>query len=158
MKQRLFFLFGVLLYFVSSEAQEVDVTLMLQEVNAVRSHKCKCGRERKKAAPALVWDQKLEKAAQKHADDMYSNNFFSHDGTDGSNVSSRVDQQGFVWMMVGENIAEGYINEKDVVAGWMSSPGHCKNIMNAEFTHMGVAVSSDGKYWVQVFATPMANE
>ena len=155
MQQRIFFLLGMLFWIATSQAQQVDSNVMLEEVNKARSQKCKCGSEKQKAAPPLVWNQKLERAAQKHADDMARKKFFNHTGSDKSTVSSRVDKQGFVWMLVGENIAEGYKNEVDVVAGWMTSPGHCKNIMNPDFTHMGVAVSKDRKYWVQVLATPM---
>lgn len=146
---------GMLFWMAMAQAQKVDAHIMLQEVNKARGQKCKCGSEKQDAAPPLVWDQKLERAAQKHADDMARKKFFSHTGSDKSTVSSRVDKQNFEWMLVGENIADGFKNEVDVVAGWMTSPGHCKNIMNAEFTHMGVAVSKDGKYWVQVLATPM---
>lgn len=135
-------------------AQKLDKNLMLQEVNKARSKRCKCGSKRFKSAPKLVWDLRLEKAASRHAEDMASNTFFKHSGSDQSTVSKRVTEEKFIWKLVGENIAEGYLNERTVVAGWMNSPGHCKNIMNPEFTHIGVAVSSDGKYWVQVFATP----
>jgi uncharacterized protein YkwD len=155
MQQRILLLVGMLFWMATAQAQQLDADIMLQEVNDARGQKCKCGNERFKAAPPLVWDQKLERAAQKHADDMSRKKFFSHTGSDKSTVSSRVDKQNFEWMLVGENIADGYKTEADVVAGWMGSPGHCKNIMNPEFTHMGVAVSKDGKYWVQVFATPM---
>jgi uncharacterized protein YkwD len=155
MRQRIILLMGILFLAVIAQAQKVDADVMLREVNKARSQKCKCGNERQKVAPPLEWDQKLERAAQKHADDMARKKFFCHTGSDKSTVSTRVDKEEFVWMLVGENIADGYKNEVDVVAGWMTSPGHCKNIMNPEFTHMGVAVSKDGKYWVQVFATPM---
>jgi uncharacterized protein YkwD len=155
MQQRMVLLMGMLFLMATAQSQQLDASVMLEEVNKVRGQKCKCGNERQKAAPPLVWDEKLERAAQRHADDMARKKFFSHTGSDKSTVSSRVDKEAFVWMLVGENLADGYKNEADVVAGWMTSPGHCKNIMNPEFTHMGVAVSKDGRYWVQVFATPM---
>lgn len=153
--KRILLLVGILFWIATVEAQQVDAKIMLREVNNARGQKCKCGKEKQDAAPPLVWDEKLAEAAQQHANDMSRKDFFSHTGSDKSTVSSRVDKQNFEWMMVGENIADGYKTEADVVAGWMSSPGHCKNIMNPEFTHMGVAVSKDGKYWVQVLATPM---
>lgn len=135
--------------------QSLDKDVMLLEINKARSMKCKCGNETQKAAPALVWDDKLTEAAQKHANDMSSKNFFSHKGSDKSSVDERIEREGFEWQLVGENIADGYMSEAHVIEGWMDSPGHCKNMMNPGFSHVGVAVSSDGRYWVQVFATPL---
>lgn len=131
---------------------KLDTAVMLSLVNAARANDCICGDVKKEAAPELAWDDLLEKAAQKHADDMARKKFFSHTGSDKSTVSSRVDKVKFNWIIVGENIAMGNMNEETVVKGWLNSPGHCKNIMNPEFKYMGVALSSDGQYWVQVFA------
>lgn len=147
----------IFLLAVSNEvsAQKMDKQLMLQEVNKVRSKKCKCGAKKFKSAPNLTWDVRLEQAAKRHAEDMSQKKFLNHTGSDKSTVAIRVTDEEFTWQLVGENIAEGYPDVISVVSGWVNSPGHCKNIMNPEFTHLGAAVSSDGKYWVQVFATPM---
>jgi len=51
--------------------------------------------------------------------------------------------------MYGENIGMGYKNEKEMVEGWLKSPGHCKNIMNKGYKEMGVA--KVGSYWTQTF-------
>ncbi len=145
----------ILLLFFGNETfsqLRVNKDLMLNIVNTARVHDCKCGTEKQKAAPALKWNDALEKAAQKHANDMTREKFFSHTGSDKSTVGNRVERENFNWIIVGENIAQGHLNEEMVVKGWMESPGHCKNIMNPEFKYMGVAVSLDGTYWVQVFA------
>ncbi len=138
-----------------SAQTKIDQDLILKLVNEARSVDCKCGHESKKQAPPLIWDDKLEVAARRHANDMARKKFFSHTGSDNSSVSQRVDKVGFKWRTVGENLAMGRLNEAEVVKGWMDSPGHCNNIMNPDFKRMGVAISSDGKYWVQVFATAM---
>jgi len=131
---------------------KINTDLMLRLVNAARASDCLCGTDKKEAAPALKWDKALEKAAQKHANDMARKDFFSHTGSDKSTVSTRVDREKFEWIIVGENIAMGQMDEETVVDGWMNSPGHCKNIMNPEFKYIGVALSANGQYWVQVFA------
>ncbi len=136
-------------------AQKMDNNLMLKEVNKARSKRCKCGTMKFKPATNLIWDVKLEQAAIRHAEDMSQRKKLNHTGSDKSTVAMRVTDEEFTWKLVGENIAEGYPDVVSVVAGWVNSPGHCRNIMNPEFTHLGAAVSSDGKYWVQVFATPM---
>lgn len=147
-------LFAILLAgMAESFAQKaIDKKLLLELVNQARSKSCRCGGEKQKATTPLQWDEALERAAEKHANDMAAGEFFSHTGSDQSSVSDRVDREQFEWRAVGENIAMGHQDEKMVVEGWMNSPGHCKNIMSPDFKYMGVAVSADGKYWVQVFA------
>jgi uncharacterized protein YkwD len=97
----------------------------------------------------LLWNDVLEKAAYHHSADMYQNDYFSHTALDGSNGGVRIQRAGYNWMTYGENIAMGYKNERETVEGWLSSPGHCKNIMNRSFKEMGVA--RVGNYWTQEF-------
>jgi uncharacterized protein YkwD len=85
--------------------------------------------------------------------------FFSHTGPEGLGTGERVDERNYSWSAVGENIAAGQNSVDQVVDGWLSSPGHCANIMRAEFTEMGAAkIEAPGsKYsplWTQVFARP----
>lgn len=53
----------------------------------------------------------------------------------------------------GENIASGYSSAESVMNAWMNSPGHRKNILNANFRELGVGVCEKGGklYWVQMF-------
>jgi uncharacterized protein YkwD len=57
---------------------------------------------------------------------------------------------------VGENIGMGYINATAVMNGWMNSPGHRQNILNSNYTELGVGLvqGQGGLYWVQVFGKP----
>jgi uncharacterized protein YkwD len=149
----------LLLMLIQVAAQTgLDEERMLNLVNAARSQDCCCGDVEKTAVPPLTWDKALEKAARIHANDMSRKDFFSHTGSDKSTVSQRVDRVKFKWRAVGENIAKGQMDEATVVKGWMDSPGHCKNIMNPNFKYMGVALSSDGMYWVQVFADKITDD
>lgn len=132
---------------------KVDAEEMLRLVNEVRLAGTTCGDEAKVPVEQLVWDEALARAALMHANDMMRGNFFSHTGSNNSSVSQRVEKVGFSWRAVGENLAMGYESEAEAIKGWLSSPGHCANIMNPIFTRIGAAVSRDGKYWVQVFAT-----
>lgn len=138
--------------------QKVDKELILEEINKARAKSCKCGDQRFKGAPPLAWDERLEQAARLHAEDMMKNDFFSHTDSKGTAPAERVTNAGFEWRMVGENIAKGELDEVEVIQGWLNSPNHCKNIMEPGFTHVAVAVSSDGLYWVQVFGTPMPTQ
>lgn len=55
----------------------------------------------------------------------------------------------------GENIARYFATPKHTVLGWINSPGHRKNMLNAHYTRIGVAIEQDADgnfYWVQHFA------
>ncbi|HEV7334174.1 MAG TPA: CAP domain-containing protein [Flavisolibacter sp.] len=133
------------------EPWPVNKKLLLQLINQVRQKGCKCGDTYYPAAAPIAWNSKLEQAALVHSNDMYANNYFSHASKDGSKAGNRIDKMGYSWKTYGENIAFGYRTEKEVVKGWLLSPGHCKNIMSKTFKEMGVARVGD--YWTQVFAT-----
>ena len=87
-----------------------------------------------------------EKAAAKHADDLFKNSRFSHMGNDGSEASDRVEKAGYKWSAVGENIGKGYATAAQVVNGWRQSPGHCRNMMDPSFREIGAA--RKGEIWV----------
>lgn len=133
---------------------------MLARVNAARQQGANCGsRGVFQAAPPLTWNTRLSHAAQVQANDMARNQFFSHAGSDGSDVTDRVSATGYAWALVGENLAygsHGYFDATSVVDSWLSSDGHCANIMNPEFTELGAAKQTDATYdyWAQVLATP----
>lgn len=129
----------------------VNRAKMLQLVNEVRRKGCQCGDTYYYPAPPLTWNNQLELAAYKHTDDMAKNNFFSHYAPDGSRGSDRLERTGYRWKTYGENIGQGYKTEKEMLDGWLASPGHCKNIMNKTFKEMGVA--RVGTLWTQEFGS-----
>ena len=90
---------------------------------------------------------------------MTQHNFFDHTGSDGSTISMRVDDTGYNWRAVGENIAAGQDTASQAVEGWLNSPGHCRNLMSPDFTDVAVAcIEDDGadytRYWTNVLAAP----
>ncbi|GAA4755336.1 CAP domain-containing protein [Flavisolibacter ginsenosidimutans] len=129
----------------------VNKTLLLQLVNDVRKKGCKCGDTWYPSAPPVAWNELLEKAALNHSTDMNRNGFFSHTSPTNGKAGPRLEAIGYNWRTYGENIAMGYESEKEVVAGWLTSPGHCKNIMNPSYKEMGVA--KVGNLWTQDFGT-----
>ena len=104
-------------------------------------------------AGALAWNGLLTQAAQGHTQDMVTANFFSHTGSGGSTLTSRVNATGYLWSALGENIAAGYSGIDAVMAGWMASDGHCANLMNSNFTEVGLvcingtSANTYGNYW-----------
>ncbi|MGN6492124.1 MAG: CAP domain-containing protein [Agriterribacter sp.] len=132
-------------------AYNVKAGTLLDLVNEVRTKGCNCGGTSMPAVPALTWNDQLGQAAFEHSEDMKENNFFDHDGSDGSNVSIRVSDVGYTWTAVGENIASGQITEQEVMTSWLLSELHCKNIMSTLFKEMGAGRS--GNYWTQVLGS-----
>jgi len=144
---------------VVAQESTVDVRARVVElVNAARSKSRKCGSERFAAAPPLSVSRQLNDAAASHARDMARKNYFDHQGSDGSQPRDRVLRAGYQSRLTGENIALGPESAEEVVAGWLASPGHCANIMDSRFQHIGVGMTTGrGRgqiYWVQDFGAP----
>ncbi len=132
---------------------------MLSQINEARSQARQCGDQPFEAVESLAWSCKLEAAAKSHSQNMANNDYFSHTGLDGAGIEQRVGNQGYVWQAVGENIAAGHTSVSAVVAGWLDSPGHCRNIMNDAFTEMGMANAENSEsrystYWTQTLGNP----
>ena len=132
---------------------------VLRLVNAARAQPQHCGRSALPAAPPLQLSELLSQAALAHAQDMLRYGYFEHTGHDGSSPAQRIATTGYHYRLVGENLASGPQTPEEAVQGWMSSPGHCQNIMDPRFAELGVAYSTNriGEphiYWVQEFAAP----
>lgn len=142
----------------SADARAVGQKV-LALVNQARSRGAQCGGKTFARAAPLRLSPSLERAAAAHARDMADHRYLSHDGRDAASVADRVTRAGYRWRAVGENIAAGARTPEAVVKGWLESPGHCANIMNADYREMGVAYAvnaeaNPGIYWTQVFAAP----
>ena len=133
---------------------------VLELVNRARATPRLCGAKAFKAARPVRWNAVLAEASRLHAADMARHNYFSHGGRDGSDPGQRVERAGYRYRAIGENIAAGgQMQAEEAVAGWITSPGHCVNLMNPAFTEMGAAYAIDagsdmGIYWAQAFGTP----
>ena len=130
---------------------------LLNRINAARASARTCGGTAYPAVGSLNWNGALFAAAEGHSRDMAVNNYFSHTGLDGRNVAQRVSAGGYAWRAVGENIAAGQSSAGAVMSGWLSSPGHCGNIMSAQYQDVAVACvqrsgSAYGHYWTMVLA------
>jgi uncharacterized protein YkwD len=144
--------------FVTRDSHAKVRARVVDLVNEARKHRRRCGSEQFPAAAPLSVSQELNAAAAGHARDMARKKFFEHRGSNGSQPRDRVRRAGYDSRLTGENIALGPESAEEVVAGWLASPGHCANIMDARFQQIGVAVSVGRKrgqiYWVQNFGVP----
>ena len=112
---------------------------------------------------SLAIDSQLDRAADLHTDEMVQADRMSHQLPGEAGLGDRVTQTGYDWIGLGENVAAGHTTPEAVVDSWMNSPKHRENILDPNFTHMGVGYenapdnisnSNDtDTYWTQVFGT-----
>jgi uncharacterized protein YkwD len=141
-----------------SNVQTPEQYQRAQEViNLVNTERTTAG-----CAPLASNDQ-LTVAAQSHSEDMALNNFFSHTSPNPSQATldMRIASVGYNASLNAENIAAGNSTSTSVMNGWMSSGGHRDNILNCNYTDIGVGYyyeANDSRgyrhYWTQVFARP----
>jgi uncharacterized protein YkwD len=131
---------------------------VLTLVNQRRAAGATCGGVYKPPVPAVTLDTRLRCAARRHSMDMGTQNFFAHNSLDGTTPWQRMTNAGYAWRTAGENIAAGQATPSAVMTSWMNSTGHCNNIMNGSFKHLGVgyyygSTSTYKHYWTQDFGS-----
>jgi uncharacterized protein YkwD len=111
---------------------------------------CLVNRERTaRGESALHGDNDLQKAAQVHSADMAAGDYFEHNGRSGDTPLSRMRAAGYIFSshigyQVGENIAWATLwmaSPREIVIGWMKSPGHRANILDRSFRDTGIGVA-----------------
>ena len=99
----------------------------------------------------LTLSSKLSDVARAKSQDMHDNRYFSHTSPTYGSPFDMMKAFGISYRTAGENIAMGYSSPESVMDGWMNSPGHRANILNAGYTTIGVGYVADGNYWTQHF-------
>ncbi|MBQ7333769.1 MAG: LysM peptidoglycan-binding domain-containing protein [Clostridia bacterium] len=100
---------------------------------------------------ALKSNWELSRVARYKSLDMKNLKYFSHTSPTYGSPFEMIKNFGIKYKSAGENIARGYPSPEAVVKGWMNSPGHRANILNASFTEIGVGYVAEGNYWTQMF-------
>ncbi|GIO26606.1 CAP domain-containing protein [Ornithinibacillus bavariensis] len=101
--------------------------------------------------PELQIDQSLSQVAREKSNDMQRKGYFSHTSPTYGSPFDMMRDFGITYKAAGENIAQGQTTPADVVNAWMNSEGHRENILNPNFTHIGVGYDPDGQHWTQMF-------
>lgn len=100
----------------------------------------------------LTLSSSVSKVAQIKAEDMKNNNYFSHTSPTYGSPFEMLKQFGVSYKTAGENIAKGQKTPEAVVNAWMNSAGHRANILNKNYTQLGVGYTGGSSpYWVQMF-------
>ncbi|MBV7477410.1 CAP domain-containing protein [Pseudomonas sp. PDM31] len=129
---------------------------LLAELNTARAQPRQCGAQSFAAATPLTWNATLASAAETHSRSMANNNYFDHKDRDGRTPGDRAELAGYDFQQIAENIAAGQDSARKVVEGWLTSPGHCANLMNPQMRDLGAAYATDPKsdagiYWTAMF-------
>lgn len=110
---------------------------MLRHINDARSSAQTCGEKDFEPAPPLTWSDDLAAAAQAHNEDMTTEVFRGHEGSNGSAPHERVERITNAFSAVGETISYFTESNARAVTRWLDSPGHCRVLMNSDLTHVG---------------------
>lgn len=105
----------------------------------------------------LKHNWQLSRVARYKSEDMKNRGYFSHTSPTYGSPFKMMSDFRIKYSAAGENIAMGQRTAQDVVRGWMNSSGHRANILNKNFTEIGVgyAKNSSGRtYWTQMFIRP----
>ena len=106
----------------------------------------------KQGLKPLTLNKKLSDVARAKSKDMMDKGYFDHNSPTYGSPFDMMKQFGIEYTTAGENIAKGQQSPEDVMNAWMNSDGHRKNILNPDFTEIGVGyVKGDTTYWTQQF-------
>lgn len=123
-----------------------ELTFAEQVVELVNQERTKAGLN------AVTLDQNIASAALVRAKEIETS--FSHTRPNGSKFSTALTEQGVTFKGAGENIAWGQKSPEAVMQAWMNSEGHRANILNKNFTKIGVGYyqnASGRNFWTQLF-------
>ncbi len=103
---------------------------------------------------SLELSDDLTLSAMIRALELAYSNKFTHQRPDGTYVDKLVKELNISYKSLGENIAYGYKDAKDVTVGWRNSEGHYQNMINAQYHKVGIATFTlnNNTYFVQVFS------
>lgn len=136
---------ALLLLGLAPTARAADPRLqqaVLAEVNAFRASQ---GR------PPLRLDARLSQAAALHAQDMLAGSRMTHTGRDGSDPGTRISRAGYRWRSYRENVGAGYMDARQAVMGWVTSPEHRANMLADDVTQAGIGFAGGpGMMWGNV--------
>lgn len=125
-----------------------QVWQILESVNGERS---------KNGLAPLTIDPLLQKGAMLKAKDMRDRHYFGHQSPTYGSPFDMMKSLGIRYSYAGENIAAGQATAREVMKAWMSSPGHRANILNSQYTKIGIGYVTGGDYgtyWTQEFIRP----
>lgn len=133
-------------------ATDVTVQKLLELTNVER--------EKMNLQP-LQYNEKLTEASKKKAENMFSNNYWSHYGPNGETPWEYILDSGYQYEFAGENLAKNFLFSDGIAEAWMNSETHRENILRSDYTDVGFAVvngilnGEETTLVVQMFGKPL---
>lgn len=107
----------------------------------------------------LSYNAKLAASSNLKADDMAKGQYFSHNSPSGVTPWQWFSRAGYTYRYAGENLAVDFSDSASIETAWMNSPGHRANILNPNYTEIGISLATgihkgrETTYVVQHFGT-----
>ncbi|OGZ08327.1 MAG: hypothetical protein A3C93_05995 [Candidatus Lloydbacteria bacterium RIFCSPHIGHO2_02_FULL_54_17] len=147
-----FYLTETLVIFPKSDyLAAIFATVLVEQTNEVRT-----GQSLAMLTPSPV----LAEVARMKAEDMAAKGYFAHNAPDGKTPWYWFRQAGYNYIAAGENLAVNFTDSKDVTLAWLNSPSHRANIVNGNYTEIGIATAQgfykgkEAVFVVEVFGRP----
>jgi len=112
-------------------ATDISVEKLAQLTNEQRQ---------KNNLPPLSVNSALSLAAQKKAENMFQENYWSHYSPEGKTPWDFILGAGYKYEFAGENLAKNFLFSSGVVDAWMNSPTHRENLLKKDYTEVGYAI------------------
>lgn len=91
---------------------------------------------------SLTGSNSLKQAAYDKAQDMLIQQYFAHNGPDSKSVRDWLTKVDYKFEVAGENLAMGFAQSDDVVEAWIKSPTHYANLIDPDYSEIGVGMAS----------------
>ena len=118
-------------------ATDISITELLNDTNAQRTAN---------GLPALNLNNDLDNAAQAKANDMVTQNYWSHVNPEGETPWQFITAAGYDYQAAGENLAYGFDSSADTVTGWMNSAEHRANILDSTYIDVGFGFANSSNF------------
>jgi uncharacterized protein YkwD len=132
----------------------------VDQLNALRRQPAPCAASGA-AMQRLSWESRLAASAVEQARDLAVQDRLSHTDSRNRGLGTRLRSVGYAAAGAGENLAAGQTDIDDALQAWLASPSHCANLMQPEYSDVGLACvqrrgSRYERFWVAHFGAPAA--
>jgi uncharacterized protein YkwD len=130
----------------------------VEQLNALRRQPAPCAAA-SSAMQRLSWESRLAASATEQARDIALQDRLSHTDSRNRGLGTRLRSVGYAAAGAGENLAAGQTDIDDAFQAWLASPSHCANLMQPEYSDVGLACvqrrgSRYERFWVAHFGAP----
>lgn len=112
-------------------SSEITAQKVLDQTNQQRA---------KLGLTTLKYNPVLSQSATKKAQDMFANNYWSHNSPNGTTPWDFFKSAGYKYSVAGENLARDFYDTESLMKAWMNSPTHKANIINTKYQEIGIGV------------------